>query len=413
VTIQRGWDRLHQAAGGLPLDLGLYLVGCLFAAITASGSTLAPHRAWGAVAAIAYGLAALTSVGQLLTRRRFPQLTDAKARSVVAALTAVGVTAIPLIGQAISRANGRTDRAQEEVIVVENAAQRLLDHGTPYLTQHDIAALPPTEWLLGYLPYQPGMAIFGLPRAALGPHWWTDARIWFAAATAAAIIAGLRLLARPDNHDTLIRAGQAIAVLPIAALTLATGGDDLPVLALCLLGLACTARGRAGAAGLAFGAAAALKLFAWPIVGVAAITIAVRHRRQLPRFAAGAIGLPLATLLPALIVDPRAFTDNVIGFPLGHGLVTSPAQSPLPGHLIAAHLPGGHAIAMTLLVSAGAYIAYRMWRQPPTTATAAAAISAWGMLAATLLLPATRFGYLLYPAALAIWAPALATADRR
>ena len=35
-----------------------------------------------------------------------------------------------------------------------------------------------------------------------------------------------------------MRAVQAATVLPICALTLATGGDDLPVLALCLLALA-------------------------------------------------------------------------------------------------------------------------------------------------------------------------------
>ena len=42
--------------------------------------------------------------------------------------------------------------------------------------------------MLGYSPYQPGMAIFGVPRAVLGDHWWTDARVWFAAATVAALL---------------------------------------------------------------------------------------------------------------------------------------------------------------------------------------------------------------------------------
>jgi hypothetical protein len=46
-------------------------------------------------------------------------------------------------------------------------------------------------------------------------------------------------------------------------------------------------------------------------------------------------------------------------------------------------------------------------RRPPRTATTAALISGWGMLAAILLLPTTRFGYLLYPIAFLAWAPAL------
>ena len=64
----------------------------------------------------------------------------------------------------------------------------------------------------------------------------------------------------------MVRRLQAATVLPICALTLATGGDDLPVLGLCLLGLAlaATAAIRVGRV-LAIGAAAALKLFAWPV----------------------------------------------------------------------------------------------------------------------------------------------------
>ena len=51
-------------------------------------------------------------------------------------------------------------------------------------------------------------------------------------------------------------------------------------------------------------------------------------------------------------------------------------------------------------------------RRPPRTAAAVALISGYGLLAAILLMPATRFGYLLYPVALLAWAPALAPAPR-
>jgi hypothetical protein len=112
-------------------------------------------------------------------------------------------------------------------------------------------------------------------------------------------------------------------------------------------------------------------------------------------------------LIPPFLADADAFVENVLRFPLGHGLVTSPAQSPFPGYLIAQHLPGGRFVAAALLVAVAGVIAVRLFRRPPRTASAAGLICGWGLLAAILLMPTTRFGYLLYPIALLVWAPAL------
>lgn len=419
---RRGWQRLDSAAGGLALDLGLYAASAAFAAITAATSTLLPHRAWGAVAAVGYLLAALAATGQLLLRRRDPAAPPAglRARWAVTGFAWFATALLPLAWQSIQRAGGRTDRAQEEVLVVEESGRRLVDTGTPYLGHDAIAALPPGEQLLGYTPYQPGMALFGLPRAAVDA-WWTDARVWFAVGTALALALAVRALTRgarrrADDHTgaALLRGVQAATVLPICALTLATGGDDLPVLALCLLALALAAAGRPGRAGLAVGLAGALKLFAWPVALV--LIIWGLTRRAGLRVAAGAIGVPAAALLPALLVDRDALVENVLRFPLGHGLVTSPAQSPFPGHLIATALPAGRAVAVALLLAAGLAIAVRLARRPPRTAVATALICGYGLLAAILLMPTTRFGYLLYPLALLAWAPALhapVSANRR
>jgi hypothetical protein len=119
------------------------------------------------------------------------------------------------------------------------------------------------------------------------------------------------------------------------------------------------------------------------------------------------VQLPVLALLPAFLVDPGAFVENVIRFPLGEGLVTSPAQSPFPGYLISTTVPGGRWVAAALLVAVAAAIAVRLLRRPPRTAAAATIISGYGVLAAILLMPTTRFGYLLYPIALLVWAPAL------
>ena len=373
------------------IDLALYGISAIFAGVTAFTSSLAPHRAWGAIAAVGYAVATILSL--------LPRIN----RLWLAAGTWVAVCLVPLVVQAVQRADGRLDRAQEEVLVIEDGGRRLIESGTPYLGRDDIAALP--DPLLGYLPYQPGMALFGVPRA-LANVWFTDARVWFAVATGVALVAALRFL--PPDPARRLRAFQVATVLPVCALTLATGGDDLPVLALCLLALALAWCGLPVWAGLAVGAAAALKLFAWPVVLVLAVMFRFR-----PQFLLPAIGVPVVTALPALLLDRAAFMENVLAFPLGRGLVTSPAASPLPGYLIANNVPGGRAIALGLLGLAAAAIAVWMWRDPPRNAAEASLFCGVGLLAAMLLLPATRFGYLLYPAAFLVWTWVLRTSEER
>jgi hypothetical protein len=394
----------HRAADGLALDAAGYGLAAGFAAWTAAASTLAPHRAWGGVAWIGYAAAALLALLQLAARARGGSV----ARMSLTVVVWVATALVPLILQAMQRAAGRTDRAQEEVLVIEDGGRRLLETATPYLDRADIAALPEAERLLGYFPYQPGMALFGLPRA-LDPAaaWWSDARVWFAIVTAAALAAALVRLRRAGvAPDRLVRALQVATVLPLCALTLATGGDDLPVLALALLALALAATGRPGLAGLAVGAAAALKLFAWPVALVLGVYAFTRGRATGFRFALAALLPPLMSALPALLAAPGAMVENVLAFPFGRGLVSSPAASPLPGHLIATSLPGGRTIAVGLVLLAGMGLAGWLWVRPPRTVAAVAAFCAYGLLTATLLLPATRFGYLLYPAALGVWSVA-------
>lgn len=421
ATLTTCWRAVDRYAGGLAGDLGLYAASAVFATVTAATSTLLPHRAWGATAATGYLLAAGVVIGQLVVRRRAPgsRLTGTTARAVLTGIVWGAVVVAPMVLQSVQRAGGRTDRAQEEVTVIEQGGARLLEHGSPYLTRDAIAALPAADQLLGYLPYQPGMALFGLPRAAYGTAWWADARIWFALATTVALTLAIRAL-RGSSHPparaavrdaVIVRAVQFATVLPICALTLVTGGDDLPVLALCLLALALSASRRYARAGLAVGLAAALKLFAWPVALVLLVRAATRGRRMAVRVAAGAVGLPTAALVPAQLVDSAALMENVLRFPLGHGLVGSPARSPFPGYLIASTLPAGRVVAAGLLVAAGLAIAVQLARRPPRTAAATAMVCGYGLLAAILLMPTTRFGYLLYPIALLAWAPAVRLAE--
>lgn len=384
----------------LSIDLALYAAAAIFAGATALWTTLVPHEVWGAVAIGGY-LPAAICIAVLLTQ------TGAvwRGRAVVAGGAAVAVTAFPLVFMAVERAIGVGERrAQSEVEVVEESGARLLDTGSPYLHADVITTLP--NPVHGYNPYQPGMAVFGFPAALFGQHWWTDARIYFLLAAAACAYGAFRLLrSRPGvlgaGKGPLLRAFQAMFVFPVCALTFATGGDDMPVVALLVLALAFAHRERSLAAGLAVGAAAALKLFAWPV----AVVMAFLMWRQggLRRFAAGFAVPVLATMVPVLAVDARGFFDNVIAFGFGHGVVESPAQSPFIGYLVVNYLPAGDLIAKGLLGLAAVVIAWLLWTRPPSTAAAAAMWCAAGLTTAFLLMPASRFGYMLYPVVLLGW----------
>jgi hypothetical protein len=173
------------------------------------------------------------------------------------------------------------------------------------------------------------------------------------------------------------------------------------VLALSLLAFAYAARDRWTAAGVAIGLAGALKLFAWP---VAVVLLVLAWRRSPARLGVPAFGIPVLALVPSLLINASAFIENVIRFPGGHGLVTSPAQSPLLGRVIATTVPGGHTIALGLLGASGLAIAVWLVRRPPRGAADVALVSAVGLTAAIVLNPTTRFGYLLYPVAyVAAW----------
>lgn len=391
---------------GRPVDVVFYLCCALFSAYTWKFSVLESHRAWGILAIWGYLGAAVTAVA----------LRSQPARAVLTGVTWCATALLPLISLATERAEGRIGRAQEEVAVIEAAGLRMLHSGTPYLDRDAIASVPAALRLTDYLPYQPGMAIAGLPRAIAGIAWWTDARVIMALLSTAAVLIALHFLGFPQRlapgSQAPLRALQAVTVLPLAALTLATGGDDVPVLAFSLLACALGVRRRWVLAGLAIGCAAALKLTALPVLAVLGVVVYVRARPALVRYSVAALVLPILTLLPVLLINGRAVMENVIRFPLGHGLVRSPAASPLPGYLLTAHLPDGRQLVFALLLSAIAGVTVSVLHRPPSSAAAAALVSAIGLLLAILLMPATRFGYLLYPVALLAWVPLLRRADR-
>jgi hypothetical protein len=232
----------------------------------------------------------------------------------------------------------------------------------------------------------------------------TDARLQFLIFTI--LVGGFALSRLKAPRDTRARALQVLTVLPTAALPLATGGDDMPVIALMLLGLVALQRRRPVLAGLALGAASSLKFTAWPVAFLALWAARDLYRdRAIGRYLLGFAVIAGPVVAPFALQNPSAFVDNVIRFPLGLAGVASPAASPLPGHLLISALPGVHRPYVVAVAIIGALaLLWRLRDKPPRTAADVSELTGWVMLIALLLAPATRVGYLLYPANLFVWA---------
>ncbi|MHA6762501.1 glycosyltransferase 87 family protein [Streptacidiphilus sp. PAMC 29251] len=387
----------------LPWILGW--LGCaIWAGCFPLVSGLSPQRTWGIAAAIGYALA--LAAAAFLPRQRMARVSTA--------LALLGAVAVPLL---VMVAEGWS---QSEVLVVQNSAVQLLHTGSPYL--------PDPQQVIGYNPYLPAMAFFGLPRALFGDRTLLlrmigDPRIWFLAAFAGCLLCSWRLLQPPTRtatskatHTAAAPArpwGTALAALtasPLVALVAVTGGVDLPLIGCCCLALALAGRGHAARAGLVLALACAIKWTAWPALPVAAaLLLQLYGPRAALRCSAVTLALGAALVVPFVLVTPGAVVEQVVRFPLGLSGMRTPAASPLPGHLLAELGPGGSTACFVLLALGGAAVAGWVVLRPPRTVIQAADRLAVGVSVAFLLAPAGRFGYLELPVLLLLW-PRLAAA---
>jgi hypothetical protein len=392
----------------LPLDLLLYVSCFGYALAVALTNQFYGFRVWGNFAAAGYGLAALHTAWLLYDRRRPGAGRTGRLRSRWVGVGVVGVVGmvLPLATLVVRRLTGRdwldtpfSWSAQPEVWVIERSARLLLDTGTPYV---DIAALPRSPVVNDYTPYGPTMPLLGLPRALFGGSplgdALTDARLVFALVAAACVWGALRVLGHPRVP---VLSAQLSVIFPLTALTFATAGPDLAMLGPIVLATALAARDRPIAAAAVLALVVSAKLITLPSAVVLAVLVLARLGARtfgtfLLVFTAGCAVLNV----PVFLVDPGAFVEHVVRFPAGLGAVTSPAASPLPGHLIAATGPVGKVIAFVLLAVAGLAVLAWLVRRPPVTGSDALLRVAVGLAAFTLLTTATRFGYLVYPVAL-------------
>lgn len=374
-------------------DMALYLASATVGAGLAVVTAYHGHRIWGLCAMVAYLGAA---VATWLWHRRGGA--THRHRLLVAAAAFATTALLPLAVLVVQRAHGVPWSAQPEVEVVERMARLLLDSGTPYANLDERGD---AVHFRDYTPYLPAMAVFGLARVladGLGPlAAVADARVVFAVAAAALTTVALRVAHADGQISGLpVRAVQLVAVLPATTLTLATGGDDLPVLALLVLALTCCQGGRVVTAGLAGGFALAMKFTAAPVLLVLAVAVHHQHRRA-GAFAATVVMVAGGLMLPSVLLSPAELVEHVIRFPAGLTGVTSPAASPLPGYLLAQTGPTGRTAALVILALAALAVLVWVLCRPPRTAAEAAGRAATGLAVAMLLMPATRYGYLVYP----------------
>jgi len=388
------------------LDAILYAASALFAVLLWYGSSLSAHRDWSRDAIVGYLACAAVAVVLAVVRPR--RLLEARVALVGVCVLVCAVLPLVLMVRERAASHGREVHVLPEAAVIERAGARLAHGRDPYVAEvvdgrlvGQVAGVPKYE---AFFPYFPLMAVLGLPASVSAFGIMGDARWWMALVTFLCLAAGL-VLARPPP-DRALRLGQAMLALPTGALFLAGGGDDLPVLAVCFLGLCLAQRRREVASGVCFGIAMAMKLTAWPLAALTLFVVRDRHGRH----AAGRAGAVMASivgvvLVPFLAWDPRTFLANCLEFPLGLSPINSPAADPLPGHLLTVLVPGAHRVLLVGLVVVGApVLVWWLRRHPPGDVASVCRQFAVVAIVVMCVAPETRVGYVVYPVNLLAWA---------
>ena len=379
-------------------DAALYGASVIFAGTMAAFAAIPLYREWGRLAAGPYAVGAL---GAMVIAYRGASI---RARAALAVVVFVGAALLPLGLEVAWRARTAPGQhAQSEAIVTEEAAKTLLEGEDPYAATYangPLAARP--EGTQTHFPYLPAMLVYGMPRAAGGHHPWTDARLAFAAVTLG--LAGLALRRWNTAAGTKLRAIQVLTVLPTGALLMATGGDDLPVLALLLLTLVLAAEGSLLPAGIAMGLAVATKQTAWVLVPFIGAAIVLRFGSRAWRFGAGAAAVFLPVIVAFVAWNPGAFWEDAVRFSLGLGQASSAAATPTAGSILVDAFPGVRALLTVLLIGVAAVaIIAVLLRWPPVTVGGAGIRAAAIASLAIVVAPAARAGYVVYPVDLAVW----------
>ena len=383
---------------GLESDAVLYGLSALFALGLGLTSREGAQWQWGYLSTAPYAACALLA----LVLSRLGLRRTLMIRVGLLGLVLLGTVAIPLGLEARWRV------AQPEVAVIQRAGHDLTSRLNPYPTYyknghlvHAEKGVPSYE---SFFPYFPLMGIFGLPSAATHrSKGLTDARIAMSLLTLMAGCLALGLLRASGKKK--IRVAQVLLAFPTGALFLSTGGDDMPILALMLLGVVALQRRQNNLAGVSLGLAAAMKLTAWPMAIGALLVARNEQQRSAWRHVAGwSAAIIAVTVVPFAVRAPWAFMSNVFAFPLGLTGVASPAASALPGHVLTTMWsPLGHILAPLTFLFGGYFVAKYVRRSWPLTLSQLLGLLSVVFLAMMCVASATRIGYLIYPLNFAFW----------
>jgi uncharacterized membrane protein len=225
--------------------------------------------------------------------------------------------------------------------------------------------------------------------------------VWFT--VVALVVAGFGLLRMQAERAARIRIFQVLFALPTGALLLATGGVDVPVIAMLLVTAVLARNERPVAAGLAGGLALAAKQTS--ILVLPFLVFAVPPGLPRRRFVLIAGGVAAAIVVPFVLWDVEAFVEDAILFPLNLGQGESAAATPTLGSLVLDLFPAHRTAVTVLLVVVVVGVAGILLLRDRTPSMAQACVRAAGaLLTAIALAPAARAGYLVYPANLIVWA---------
>jgi hypothetical protein len=417
---RRAVDRVRR----IPPEVGdaiLYFVSALFALITIFTSTNPLYQVWGrmALSPYAFGAAASAVLAVVVRRARRRQragLTSVQhrrawlARLTVAACVFAGALAVPLGYEILWRFDGVAGSHQQpEVTSVEKGGQDLVRGHDPYhklvKLSHPVRYHAPGEPdYAGFLPYLPVMAVLGIPSDIWPNNGLSDARIFFCLTTL--VVAAVALaLCRADGRRK-IRALQALVILPLAALPLATGGDDIPVVAFLLLAMVLAQRRYPFSSGVVLGIASAMKFTAWPLAALALFAARGKHGERRPlRMLAGMVIVAVPAIFPFALRGPFALIDDVVLFPLGLSAIPSTAASALPGHVLVSVFPSlSRVLPLSVGLVLAVFLARHLYRRTPKTVSEVCLIAGVVIAVLILLAPNPRVGYLLYPINFFVWA---------
>ena len=407
-------------------DALLYLGGGLFALVTIFSSSNVLYEVWGRMALLPYLFGALASAvlawfvhrarrrsagGTVSTRVRRRAWV---ARCAVAACVFGGTLAVPLGFEILWRFDHVAgSHLQPEVVTVEIGGQDIVHGREPYLPvtrlHHPVKYHAPGQPnFAGFLPYLPLMAVAGIPSAVWPNSGLSDARIFFCLTTLA--VAGVALaLCRADARRK-IRALQVLVILPLASLPLATGGDDIPVVAFLLLAMVLAQRRQPFASGIVFGIASAMKFTAWPLAALALFAAYGRRGERRPlSMLAGMVVVAVPAIFPFVLRGPVALFEDVVLFPLGLSALHSTAASALPGHMLLSAFPSlSRVLPLSVGIVLAVVLARHLYRHTPQTTAEVCTVAGVVMSLLILLAPNPRVGYLLYPINFFVWSYLLA-----